>query len=265
MGLDEVREALSQVPTVRSVVLHGIGEPLLNPQIAEIIAFCTKKGLKVRFFTNGTVLDEAKAVRIIESGLSRLVVSMDSANAETFEDIRVGAKFEQVVENVKRFVSIRREMGRAHPELSVMAIAMERNVGELKDIIHLAKEIGADSVTLKGLNTGDQPRYHVPGQITKDVKAYAADIEKGGKFHVHVDFDRRGGKETRCRWPWTSTYITAEGEVTPCCNCPDAGILSFGNIYHEPFDGIWNNAAYQRFRRELHQGTPEICRPCADY
>jgi radical SAM protein with 4Fe4S-binding SPASM domain len=68
-----------------------------------------------------------------------------------------------------------------------------------------------------------------------------------------------------CRWPWSAAYVTAEGDVTPCCNCPDKRELFMGNLLEKPFSSIWNGKAYRIFRRELREGVPQICRNCPAY
>jgi radical SAM protein with 4Fe4S-binding SPASM domain len=60
-------------------------------------------------------------------------------------------------------------------------------------------------------------------------------------------------------------YVTAEGDLTPCCNCPDARDENLGNLLEKPFATLWNGRRYRSFRTRLRTGVPEICRQCPDY
>jgi MoaA/NifB/PqqE/SkfB family radical SAM enzyme len=128
-------------------------------------------------------------------------------------------------------------------------------------------ELGVDFMILKGLNTAVDETLKVTSlsEIQNRIDRAAQALRVARNFTVALDFDPPNPEHLRCRWPWTGIYLTAEGDLTPCCNCPDARTVSFGNIFEQTFDEIWNGKPYRAFRKSLRIGIPEICQRCPDY
>ena len=91
-----------------NVHLHNFGEPLLDKKIIQRIKYAKDKGLpRVKIFSNGSLLTTNMAEKLINAGLDEIKISFDGANKEEFEKIRYPLKFESVVKNIKRLVTIR--------------------------------------------------------------------------------------------------------------------------------------------------------------
>lgn len=265
VAVEELQHILSQFPYLQRMSLQGIGEPLAHPDIIDLIAAGVSRNVSMHFVTNGTLLDEEIGRKLIKVGLEEITISIDSVVPSNFEAIRRGAKFDEVVGNIKRFLSIRDSLALGRPRVNIMTVVMNENFRELIDLIEFAHELGVDRLTLKGLNYGfvkHSPEVRLDG--VAETAAFQAAVSRYSDLQVVVAFLDRD--EMRCRWPWKAAYITAEGDVTPCCNCPNAKTLHFGNVFEQPFKKIWNNPEYRSFRRQLKSGTPpDICRTCPDY
>lgn len=263
--LKEFNYIISQFPSLERISLQGIGEPLINPDIINIIKEGASNNISMGFITNGSLLDERLGRDIIKARLSDITISLDSVNPQNYESIRKGASFEKVVENIKGFVKLKRSLRTSKPLIGIMAVAMNKNVQELTNIINFVYELGVDSLTIKGLNTWVDESLEITNskESIKEVDKLSRELREKG-FHITLAFERNNGI-LRCRWPWSAVYVTAEGHVTPCCNCPDARILSFGNIFKKPFREIWNGREYKVFRKALRADKPSICRLCPDY
>ncbi len=93
------------------------GEPLLHPDLPKFVAYAKEKGvLDVFFNTNATLLTKEKSIALINAGLDRMTVSFEGCEPEMYERSRVGAKFQQVVDNVVRLRTLREKMGKANPK-----------------------------------------------------------------------------------------------------------------------------------------------------
>src|SRR5262245_32994271 len=88
LTLHDVRQIVAQFPQLDRVVLHGIGEPLLNKQLFEIVAYLKTTGTVVLFNSDAISLTQKRAVQLIDSGLDEYRVSMDAASRDTYAKIR---------------------------------------------------------------------------------------------------------------------------------------------------------------------------------
>jgi sulfatase maturation enzyme AslB (radical SAM superfamily) len=95
-------------------LLHR-GESLLHPDFFKMARYAHDKGLTVKFHTNGTLLDEEKAYQLIESGIDQFSFSFDGYKKETYERIRVGGNFDKTVNNIIRFLEIKKKLGSKKP------------------------------------------------------------------------------------------------------------------------------------------------------
>ncbi len=214
-----------------------------------MVKICKSKNIYTEFVTNGTLLNEKKSGELINSGLDKLFISLDSIRPENYESVRKGAKFREVIENVKEFIRQRKSLGKSQPSVGVVVVLMNRNQQELAEIIDFVYHLGVDSVLIKGLNTA---YLEQPGHLQYDTEEFEE------FFSLREDFKSKGfdiqlstphnKKVRRCHWPWTSAFLTVNGDITPCCNCPDSARLSFGNLFQQPFLEIWNSREYRDFR-----------------
>ena len=151
LTLERVRAIVEQFPVLDRVVLHGIGEPLLNPQLFDIVAFLKTRVATVLFNSDAIGLTPARAARLIASGLDEYRVSMDAATPETYRLLRGVDRFERVIANVARLVEMQRSAQRTTPQVSLWFTASRANVGELPAFVVLAADLGVHEVYVQRL------------------------------------------------------------------------------------------------------------------
>jgi MoaA/NifB/PqqE/SkfB family radical SAM enzyme len=253
----------SQFPALARVDLQGIGEPLLNPHLEEIVGWCRRRSIEVGFVTNGLLVDEERIESLLRAGPSFVVFSVDSVDPEVFEAIRPGADLAKILDNLRALLKARQRLGLSSPHVGMMSVAMNLNLPTIPEVVRKAAELGVDGLTIKGLNPRPNPvlEERDPDRARRAIERAAAEHPE---LPVTLAFAHDRSR-LRCRWPWTAAYVTVEGELTPCCNCPDGRDLSLGNLLENPFAKLWNGPAYRRFRRELRDDIPAICRDCPDY
>lgn len=284
LTLDELTQLVDQLPRLQRVLLHGIGEPLLNPQLFEMIAYLKGRGVAVVFNSDAIGLTDRKRRSLVDSGLDELRVSMDAAIPETYRAIRGVPMFHRVVENVTALVDLQRELGVSTPTVSLWFTVMKNNLRELPDFIRLAGKIGAAEVNVQrliyygqGMAVQEQSLYGALTALEAQMLAEADHIcrELGIVLKASGDTtpeasltpEERDRPWAGCQRPWSLSYVTANGNVLPCCISPwtaknYAGLI-LGNAFTERFADIWNGEHYQRFRTQFETNeAPDPCRGC---
>ena len=287
LTLAEFESIVSQFPALERVVLHGIGEPLLVAALPAMIRAVKARfsSAAVLFNSNAVLLDEDWRRSLIESGLDEYRISLDGATAATYAQIRGLDAYDRVVENLYAFAPLAREAG--HPRLSFWLTAMRENLGELPALVDLAADMGIPEVyvqrlvlTRRGLARQEHSLY---GQLRAREEAALAEAARRAETHgvafrasglstPRESLGARGGSQhpsqkkpwAACFRMWRSTYVTANGNVLPCCISPfstaDYEALILGNVFETPFVDIWNGKKYVARRRALH--TEQPLHPC---
>lgn len=288
LSLDEARRIADQFPLLERVVLHGIGEPLLNRDLFGMVAYFKARGAEVLFNSNAVLLDRTTSERLLASGLDELRVSLDAAGASTYARIRSDRYFPLVVGNIEELIRMRTERRRSKPKVSAWMVATRENIHDLPDMIRLAGRIGIEEVYLQrlvyrldgpchGVAVRDQALIDPPSAVQA---LLAASLEVSRRSGVGLKASgmtspeqslRRGARAQspwrQCRRPLEGTYITAGGNVLPCCIAPfstsNYESLVLGNVFTQRFETVWQGEKYRRFReRQQSSSPPPACRGC---
>ena len=211
-----------------AVHLSGNGEPLLHNNIVEMIEYARSKDIMDVFMhTNATLLSKELALDIINAGLTRLIISFDSLVAETYESIRRGAKFDVVIENIKNFASLKKELQRTYPLLRIQMVEMKENKDEREQFDSYFGEL-ADSLG------------HISYINYLDLDAEDRAIEKK---QVRSDFE--------CPQPWQRLSIEWNGRVHACLITSEEELV-LGHAKEKSIKEMWHGPLMTRIR-EKHQ------------
>ena len=266
-------------PYLRWVQLTVVGEPLLATTFKEQLRIVKKYSVKVDLTTNATLLDNDEIIEEILQVIGCLHVSFDGATEETFESIRIGAKFEQVIENIKRFNRLREKIcATDKPRLHFAVVLMKRNIKELPELIELAKELGVDSVECCHATIYDERMKNESLVHYKELANYYMRVAQKKADELNVDLslpplfnsledllarrfkNKLKSKFRTCPFLWKRAYIEWNGDVSPCC-VPGHPVM--GNVKEKPFPEIWNNELYQDMRKRVGTDNPfECCKHC---
>lgn len=276
MGIDQFRAIVQRFPHAQIVSLHGIGEPLMHPHIYEMVEIGAQLGMQVGFTTNGTLLSEPACTRLLDAGIANLIISLDGATAATYEAIRVHARFDTIITNIRTLMEIRYARHQTKPKVTLAMVVSRRNSRETSFLVKLAHTLGVDDVLLSPVLPAEPGAELLMCSTTEwteaTQEARAAAYSLGIRLHV------RGGGESvsggpkstkmthRCLAPWFETVVTLNGDVMPCCNIHHP-VFSMGNTFDKEFIKIWNGEKYRSFRTELRNRnhTPEPCQWCPDF
>ncbi len=292
LSLKLYRRLLEGNPRLRRVTLQGLGEPLLAPDLLEMVRLASEHGIEVGFNTNGVLLTRARSRSLVAAGLSWLHVSLDGASPATYESIRERGDFKRVVANIHALVEAKREAGSSTPRVQLNFVAMRRNVHELPALVGLAHDWGLDRLWVQNLahsfeDTDPSGGYAGIRRFAREEalwsgddlaeaeRAFARAREEAGRFGVrlrlpvlHPDPERRRAPgEPGCDWPWRSAYVNHDGSVQPCCMLMGSDRGRLASIAKADFARVWNSARYRRFRNRLltKDSPPDVCRGCSAY
>lgn len=282
---------VAQFPEMQRAVLHGIGEPLLNPDLARMVKFLKARNVTVLFNTNATLLNADWSRALIASGLDEIRVSLDAAHPHTYAQIRGTQAFRTIVQNLQRLIEIQHEINMEKPRISVWMTGMRENITELPDLVRLAARIGAPQVYLQRMvysldetnmqNLGDKCHPLVRDfdsqveQALVEAENIAREsgviLQASGATNPRQSLDllyaHRAQPWAECLRLWSTAYVTANGNCLPCCIAPFASrnyeSIIMGNLFAQPFTEIWNGKKYRTWRRTLLSETPPpACRGC---
>ena len=264
-----LQPVLDASPFLYSVSAFGIGEPLLYENLFELIGELKKRmpeNGQVGFTTNGTLMNKRAASRLIDLGVNWLSFSIDGATKLTYESIRPGANFDEVIQNIAHTVQYRNVSGRKRLWLVANYVIQNENVREIPAFARLAGSLGLDTVTFSHLRDFKAGEFRILGEkLLAPLFEQAAEI--GDRYGMKITFSRLHPiKKPRCPFMQT-TYLWLSGDVVPCCRMlkgayPGA-IRKFGNVQKEPLLDIWNSIEYREFRHGvLTRDFPDECKGC---
>ncbi len=275
MTLGTFERILDSFPFVTTVGLIGLGEPLLHPNFLEIMKILKSRKIAIDSSTNGTLLDEKMAQALVALNVDQLAISVDGATSNTFESIRTGAKFGQVIENTKILVNEKKKAKKTKPHITFTIVGMRQNVVELPALIELAHQVGVEEVCFQHISSYSREidkRHLDQSEETATILRKA--IQISSKNGVELALRPLEPTPQPCLMPWFGLYITQDGDVRACpyigcLTCPMEewyeGIpiptnpedVTFGNVLKEDFRDIWNCQKYRRFRTELKRFMKE--------
>jgi len=147
MSFDNFRKIIDSVPTLLRVTVQGMGEPLLSPDFLKMVRYANQKDIAVTTTLNATFMDEERARKVVDSGISRIYISLDGATRETYENIRKGADFDKTINGIRHLIKSRKKKG--SPFIDLWMVGVGENITELPLMIDLACELGVDSLSLQ--------------------------------------------------------------------------------------------------------------------
>jgi radical SAM protein with 4Fe4S-binding SPASM domain len=233
------------------------GEPFLHPQFLDLIRDAKRKRIYTATSTNAHFIDAKKAADIVDSGLDRLIISIDGLTQETYSSYRVHGQLEKVVQAAKHLVEAKKRAKTAYPFLIFQFLVVKANEHEIPELHKLAKEIGIDEIRFKTAQVYD---YQNGNELIPENAAYSRYIRNAdGTYRMKY----RGRDD--CWRMWSSAVITWDGKMVPCCFDKDAS-HALGSLKESTFRDIWKSASYRSFRSQIleDRNAIDICTNCTE-
>lgn len=196
-------------------VPYGGGEPLLNPEIYEMLSYCRSRRIPTGLSTNATLLSEDASRRLIAAGLDYMVFAFDGATRETYERYRKGADFEKVRGNILTFLRVKREL-KSSVFCIIQMVRLRENSKEIPELIRMWRVDGINEIRIKKDEVHNE-ECAIPG-----------------------DNGARPPHRNPCYLLWRGPmYVHYDGTVFPCCYIyPEDPV---GNAKKQTLGQIWNS------------------------
>jgi radical SAM protein with 4Fe4S-binding SPASM domain len=239
------------------LILYFQGEPYINPQLLDMVRYATDKNVYTMTSTNGHFLSRETAIQTVQSGLRRLIVSMDGTNKESYQQYRVGGDWDKVLSGIQALVQAKKELKSITPLIDLQFIIFKHNETEIPAVKKLASDLSVDRLLLKTAQIYD---FENDKQWLPESTKFSRYLKVGGKLKV------KGKQLNHCWKLWNGLQITWDGQVVPCCFDKDAK-YQMGQLEDQPLNDIWfNSPAYTTFRAQLLNSRKniDICTNCSE-
>nr|MBX2815677.1 SPASM domain-containing protein [Saprospiraceae bacterium] len=239
------------------LIFYFQGEPYINPHFLDMVAYASKRKIYTITSTNGHFLNDENVKKTIQSGLDRLIISVDGTTQETYEQYRKEGNLETVLEGARNVVAWKKRLKSAKPYLIFQFLVVRPNEHQIEDIHRLAREIGVDEVKLKTAQVYD----FVHGN------PLIPTIDKYSRYGRQSDgtYRLKNPLLNQCWKLWHSCVITWDGKIVPCCFDKDAR-HQMGDLSRKTLKQIWNGNQYESFRHQIFKGRDQIdiCNNCTE-
>ncbi|MFT4022275.1 MAG: SPASM domain-containing protein [Flavihumibacter sp.] len=240
------------------LIFYFQGEPYLNPAFLDMVKYASDKRIYTATSTNAHFLTDAHARKTVESGLDRLIISIDGTTQEVYQQYRVGGRLEKALQGARNIVRWKKELGSRTPFVVFQFLVVKPNEHQIGEARALAREIGVDDIWYKTAQVYDyenDPHQLIPSldKFSRYKRAKSGAMVPKNKLSNH------------CWRAWHAPVITWDGLVVPCCFDKDAQ-HRLGDLKQRSFREVWNEKAYRDFRAALLQcrANIDICANCAE-
>ena len=272
---EKILKEVENDPEIQTVVLGGMGEPLLSPWFEEAVKALAHKEIWVT--SNGTLFKE-KLTPSLVSAIHLMVVSIDGMDQHMIQER--GVAFRELLDNLDHLNRLKQEAGSQLPHLDVQFVASSQNIKEIFPLMDVLAEKKVRNIIISHLLPQDMSQ--------KDDILYTRYENKEVKklFHKIRNYSFRRGlriifpeaelkTERKCAFVNNdATYVTSRGEVVPCYRLSHQGTevvfgrpktirqYSFGNLQNKSLREIWNDEGYRRFREKIFNNHYPSCPDC---
>lgn len=284
MSREDFCRVLEKLPHAYRIVLVGLGEPLLHPEVIDFIRLAVAAGRRVGLVTNAMSLDAEMAHALCASGLASITFSLDAVDQVTAERVRLGSDMRQISANIRTLIAERRRQGSNLATAAFTALSMD-TIGEFEAIVDFVADHEIDALMVTDLNfPANQPRS-VQNAFTPEhsrtlrqalKRALARrlpvlsvlGLEEFALAARYMDYlllrgeqlAHRSHRRAHCLSPWQTIPVNVDGNLT-LCDCQPGAVI--GNIHRMPLSDWWNGSAMTEQRqRMLGDDPPEACRVC---
>ncbi|UII33474.1 SPASM domain-containing protein [Fulvivirga ulvae] len=243
--------------TLMYLLFYFQGEPFLHTRFLDMVKYASKKKIYTATSTNAHYLSDEVARKTVESGLDRLIISIDGTTQETYQAYRVGGKLEKVIEGTKNIIRWKRALKSRTPHIVFQFLVVKPNEHQIEEVKALAKNLGVNEV---GLKTAQIYNYEHGSELIPSIDKYSRYKRKtDGSYAI------KSKLLNHCWKMWHSCVITWDGKVVPCCFDKDA-YHEMGQLQTTGFSELWNSRAYNTFRQTLIRSRSkiEMCRNCTE-
>ena len=243
--------------TLTHVIFYFQGEPLMNMNFTNMVKYAHSKNLLTSTSTNAQLITSETAKKLVESGLDRLIISIDGTTQETYEAYRIGGRLDKAIAGVENLIKWKKVLNSPSPYIEIQFLVLKTNEHQMLEMKQLAKRLKADKLTFKSAQLYN---FENGSPLLPDNKRYARYEQKqDGKYYI------KNRLLNRCRRMWYGTVVTSNGDVLPCCFDKDSSFV-YGNLKDKSFADCRNSTEAVEFSNAILKNRKqfEMCRNCTE-
>jgi molybdenum cofactor biosynthesis enzyme MoaA len=172
---DEFVQTAEQFPTMRRASLHGIGEPLLNKELPQIIEYLKHRDIEVIINSNGTLLTPTWQEALVKSGLDEYRCSIDGARPETYARIRGADLLHKLTDGLEGLIKTKARLQTSTPRISIWCVSTIDNLAELPGLVRLAARLGVPEVYVQQMTYFAQEPGQQYGMARQELAIFGPD------------------------------------------------------------------------------------------
>ena len=233
------------------------GEPFLHKDFLKMVKSATQKKIYTSTSTNAHYLSPENAIATVESGIDRVIISLDGTTQDTYEQYRIGGNLEKVIEGTKNLIAAKKALKSTTPHVIFQFLVVGPNEHQIEEAKALSKSLGVNEIRFKTAQIYDYENGS--GLIPENPKYARYKKTTSGKFEI------KNKLLNHCWKMWHSAVITWDGLVVPCCFDKDAE-YRMGNVSKQSFKEVWSSEKYLSFRKQLigSRKNIEMCKNCTE-
>jgi MoaA/NifB/PqqE/SkfB family radical SAM enzyme len=262
--LNMLRKLLDEVGDyVFFIDFFNWGEPLLNTHIEDFVALANARKVLCTISTNLSLpLSDERIERLVKSGLREIIVSLDGASQETYENYRRRGDFDLVCKNMRRIVETKRRLKQSFPLVTWQFLVFAFNEHEVAKAQQMATEMGVDRILIRPAYL-DTERFPLEPSEKSTIQNWKP---KDPLYQIESFMDEKPKHHSRCGWHYTSTAINWDGTVAPCCTLfekrDDFGTLDKNHSYMDVVNNESFRAVRERFAGKRKEAVDLVCEHC---
>ncbi len=240
-----------------SVILYFQGEPFISDKIYDFINIASENKIYTITSTNGHFLNKDNCKKIVKSKLNKLIISLDGTSQKTYETYRKDGNYNKVIEGIKNITEAKNRTKSKLPIIELQFLVFRHNQHQINEFKQLAKHLKVDKYKLKTAQIYD---FDKNSDLIPTIDKYSRyKLDKNGNYKI------KNKLKNRCYRMWTSSVVTWNGNIVPCCFDKDAN-HKLGNINSGKFADIWQNKKYYNFRNSIktNRANIDICKNCTE-
>jgi len=277
---EKIVASLADLPNLERVVFTSFGEPLTNPRLLDMIARVREFDLKVTLGTNGLLLNQKVAEKLVRLGVDRVMVSIDGGKPETFAGVR-GAMLSKVIDGIRGLNEAKQRLHSLFPSIGVEFVALRSNVSELDDLVRLSSDLNISRLLVSHVlpytkELHEEAIYSYEPKPPFKASSWPARLDAWVTWATAEMPRMHWGAERYCRFVQDHAMVVAwDGGVSPCYALSHSyryftidGIEKqvtryvFDNVNRVPLVDIWTSEEYVLYRSAVKAYRFPSCPDC---
>jgi len=274
MSWKEFMLIMSNFPDLAQMSFTGIGEAWTNPIFLDCIKYIKERGVFFEQYDNMQFITKERAEKLVKYGVERIIISLDAATKKTYERVRVGHKWDKMLDGLRYLQRAKKKFNAYYPVIGIHFVINKANVHEALDVLDLAKQLGVDFVFYNRLLHNYPEISHlymeIPESLRRDI------MERAGDLSIRISINQPAqGKlpPLNACVALFQPFFLVNGDVITCCAQHEHNkrdwekAMKMGNIFEaRDFRKIWYGKRYRHLRNLLYQNRlPEYCIDCPVY